>query len=45
VTEASAARVDARSTRTSIVVGAFIGLLLGALAALLWGPLARLRTP
>jgi len=42
VTEASAARVDARSTRTSIVVGAFIGLLLGALAALLWGPLARL---
>lgn len=45
VTEASAARVDARSTRTSIVVGAFIGLLLGALAALLWGPLARLRAP
>jgi hypothetical protein len=44
VTEASAARVDARSTRTSIVVGAFIGLLLGALAALLWGPLARLRS-
>jgi hypothetical protein len=43
VTEASAARVDARSTRTSIVVGAFIGLLLGALAALLWGPVARLR--
>jgi len=43
VTEASAARVDARSTRTSIVVGAFIGLLLGALAALLWGPLGRLR--
>lgn len=45
VTEAAAAQVDARSTRTSIVVGAFIGLLLGALAALLWGPLARLRTP
>jgi hypothetical protein len=45
VTEASAARVDARSTRTSIVVGAFIGLVLGALAALLWGPLARLRAP
>ena len=45
VTEASAARVDARSTRTSIVVGAFIGLVLGVLAALLWGPLARLRTP
>jgi hypothetical protein len=45
VTEASAARVDARSTRTSIVVGVFIGLLLGALAALLWGPLARLRAP
>jgi hypothetical protein len=44
VTEASAARVDARSTRTSIVVGAFIGLLLGALAALLWDPIARLRS-
>lgn len=44
VTEASAARVDARSTRTSIVVGAFIGLVLGALAALVWGPLARLRS-
>ena len=43
VTEASAARVDARSTRTSIVVGAFIGLLVGALAALLWGPVSRLR--
>jgi hypothetical protein len=43
VTEGSAARVDARSARTSIVVGAFIGLLLGALAALLWGPLGRLR--
>jgi uncharacterized protein involved in exopolysaccharide biosynthesis len=45
VTEAAAAQVDARSTRTSIVVGAFIGLLLGAIAALLWGPLASLRTP
>jgi uncharacterized protein involved in exopolysaccharide biosynthesis len=45
VTEASAARVDARSTRTSIVVGAFIGLLLGVLAALLWAPLVRLRAP
>ena len=45
VTEAAAARVDARSTRTSIVVGAFIGLLLGALAAVLWGPIARLRAP
>lgn len=45
VTEAAASRVDARSTRTSIVVGAFIGLLLGALAALLWGPVARLRAP
>ena len=43
VTEASAARVDARNTRTSIVVGAFIGLVLGALAALLWAPVGRLR--
>ena len=45
VAEASAARVDARSTRTSSVVGAFIGLVLGALAALLWGPIVRLRAP
>jgi hypothetical protein len=45
VTEASAARVDARSTRTSILVGAFIGLVLGALVALLWDPVARLRAP
>jgi hypothetical protein len=45
VTEAAAAQVDARSTRTSIVVGAFIGLLLGAIGALLWAPLARLRAP
>ena len=43
VTEASAARVDARNTRTSIVVGAFIGLVLGALAALLWAPVGQLR--
>ena len=45
VAEAAAAQVDARSTRTSIVVGAFIGLVLGAIAALLWAPLARLRAP
>lgn len=43
VTEAAAAKVDARSSRTSIVVGAFIGLLVGLAAALLWEPVARLR--
>jgi uncharacterized protein involved in exopolysaccharide biosynthesis len=43
VTEASVARVDARSTRTSILVGAFIGLLVGALAALVWGRVAGPR--
>ncbi len=43
VSPAAATKVDARSTRTSIVVGAFIGLILAALAALLWAPASRLR--
>jgi capsular polysaccharide biosynthesis protein len=40
VTPASAARVTARSRRNSVVVAALIGLILGALAALLWDPVA-----
>jgi hypothetical protein len=38
-----AVETSARSTRNSIVVGGLIGLLLGALAALLWDPLVERR--
>jgi uncharacterized protein involved in exopolysaccharide biosynthesis len=38
-----AVETSARSTRNSIVVGGLIGLLLGALAALLWEPLVERR--
>jgi uncharacterized protein involved in exopolysaccharide biosynthesis len=41
VTHASAQKVSARSRRNALVVGAFIGLLLGLLAALLWEPAVR----
>ncbi len=48
VTPASAARVTARSRRNSVVVAGLIGLVLGALAALLWdrvaAAVARRRT-
>ena len=40
---AAAVETSARSTRNSIVVGGLIGLLLGALAALLWEPLVERR--
>jgi hypothetical protein len=40
---AVAVETSARSTRNSIVVGGLIGLLLGALAALLWEPLVERR--
>jgi capsular polysaccharide biosynthesis protein len=43
VTEASAARVPAQSSRTAILVGATLGLLAGILAALLWEPLVGRR--
>jgi capsular polysaccharide biosynthesis protein len=43
VTEARAVEVPAKSKRSSIIVGALIGLLAGSLAALLWGPLAARR--
>jgi hypothetical protein len=38
-----AVETSARSTRNSIVVGGLIGLLLGALAALLWDPVVERR--
>ena len=43
VTPAASTQVDARNTRTSTLVGAFLGLVLAALAALLWAPVSRLR--
>ena len=43
VTEPIAVETSARSTRNSIVVGGLIGLLLGALAALLWEPVVERR--
>jgi capsular polysaccharide biosynthesis protein len=44
VTGAAASKVNARSSRTSAVVGGFIGLIAGILAALLWEPVARFRS-
>jgi uncharacterized protein involved in exopolysaccharide biosynthesis len=41
VTHAAAQKVSARSRRNALVVGAFIGLLLGLLAAALWEPALR----
>jgi hypothetical protein len=44
LTGASATKVTARSRRNTVVVAALIGLILGALAALVWdGAVARLR--
>ena len=43
VSPAAASQVNARNTRTATVVGAFLGLVLAALAALLWAPVSRLR--
>ncbi len=43
VAPAAATRVDARNVRSSTIVGAFLGLVLAALAALLWAPASRLR--
>ena len=43
VSPAASRQVDARNARTSAIVGAFLGLVLAALAALLWAPIARLR--
>ena len=43
VSPAASRQVDARNAGTSAIVGAFLGLVLAALAALLWAPVARLR--
>jgi hypothetical protein len=40
---AAATKTTARSRRNSVVVGAFIGLLLGLIAALAWDPVAARR--
>jgi uncharacterized protein involved in exopolysaccharide biosynthesis len=44
VSPAAASQVNARNARTSAVVGAFLGLVIAALVALLWAPVSRLRT-
>jgi uncharacterized protein involved in exopolysaccharide biosynthesis len=41
LTRPVAVKVTARSRRNSMLVGAFIGLILGILAALLWDPVSR----
>jgi uncharacterized protein involved in exopolysaccharide biosynthesis len=41
LTRAAAVKTTARSRRNSVVVAAFLGLVLGIIAALLWEPLAR----
>jgi hypothetical protein len=43
LTRAAGLRTTARSRRNDVVVAAFLGLLLGVIAALVWEPLARRR--
>lgn len=43
LTRAAAVKTTARSRRNSVVVAAFLGLVLGLIAALVWEPLARRR--
>jgi hypothetical protein len=43
VEEAVARRVTAQSRRNQVIVGAFLGLLLGLVAALAWEPIVALR--
>jgi len=45
VERASASKTTARSSRSSLLVGALIGLLVGAIAALAWEPIAARRQP
>lgn len=45
LTRAAAVRTTARSRRNSVVVAAFLGLLAGLFAALVWEPLMRRRRP
>ena len=44
-TPAASNKITARSRRNSVVIGALIGLILGALAALLWEPVAARVMP
>jgi subunit length determinant Wzz-like protein len=44
-TPAASNKITARSRRNSVVIGALIGLILGALAALLWEPIAARVIP
>ena len=44
LTHAAAVRTTARSRRNDVVVAAFLGLLLGIIAALAWEPIASRRT-
>ena len=44
ITHAVAEKTAARSHRNATAVGALIGLILGGIAALLWDPVARLRS-
>ena len=43
LTRAAAVKATARSKRNSVVVGAFLGFVIGLIAALLWEPLLRAR--
>jgi hypothetical protein len=43
LTRSAPVRVTARSRRNSLVVGGFLGLVLGLIAALLWDPIAARR--
>ena len=45
LTRAAAVKTTARSRRNAVVVAAFLGLLVGLLAALLWEPLLGRRLP
>jgi hypothetical protein len=44
-TGAASNKITARSRRNTVVIGALIGLILGAIAALLWEPVAARVTP
>jgi hypothetical protein len=44
-TSAASNKITARSRRNTVVIGALIGLILGAIAALLWEPVAARVTP
>jgi gas vesicle protein len=44
-TTAASNKITARSRRNTVLIGALIGLILGAIAALLWDPVAARVTP